>query len=317
MLGMTVEKHSAFTPTFPYFRHKNYPMRLSVITVFALALWSCQPEENQRHRQIEKLESQLEQSADEPKADELVNAYLSYVDTHPSDTAWNNRYLYRAAGIKYRQRDFGSAINYINRALENYFSDANTPRHAILLAAIYRDELRNPVLSNTVYQAAQRAFPNFEDDQLQLQRDLPPLEDRLDTLRRAVFPDATAGPNIQAANNYITATEIYGRLLPQAEATPQILFEGAEMARSMGLYRQAAGMYSKVAQQYSMTKPARLALFMQAFTLDNELKDYDSARVCYERFLEKYPNDDFADDAQVLLRNLGRSPEEMIQELEQ
>jgi TolA-binding protein len=39
--------------------------------------------------------------------------------------------------------------------------------------------------------------------------------------------------------------------------------------------------------------------------------------VAYEAFLKKYPNDDFADDAQFLLKNLGKSPEEIIKGFEQ
>ena len=53
-----------------------------------------------------------------------------------------------------------------------------------------------------------------------------------------------------------------------------------------------------------------------AFTLDNDLQRHEEAKELYESFLEKYPDDDFADDTQFLLQNLGKTDEEIIQSFE-
>jgi len=51
--------------------------------------------------------------------------------------------------------------------------------------------------------------------------------------------------------------------------------------------------------------PQELELRAKAFTYEAE------------EFLEKYPDSDFADDARISLQNLGKSPEELIKELEE
>ena len=53
---------------------------------------------------------------------------------------------------------------------------------------------------------------------------------------------------------------------------------------------------------------------MKAFTYDNEMGEKEKAKALYTEFLEKYPNDDFADDTKFLLENLFKSNEEIIQE---
>ena len=56
-----------------------------------------------------------------------------------------------------------------------------------------------------------------------------------------------------------------------------------------------------------------MALFMTGFVYENDLMDLKNAKASYESFLKRYPNDpDFADDAQMALKMLGKSPEEII-----
>lgn len=55
--------------------------------------------------------------------------------------------------------------------------------------------------------------------------------------------------------------------------------------------------------------------FLEAFTYDNELKEVDVARQLYEQFIDKFPKDELADDAKFLLKNLGKSDDEILQEL--
>ena len=53
-------------------------------------------------------------------------------------------------------------------------------------------------------------------------------------------------------------------------------------------------------------------MFLIAFTLDDGLKQFDEAKIAYEAFIGKYPNDPFADDAQFSLNNLGKDINELI-----
>ena len=55
---------------------------------------------------------------------------------------------------------------------------------------------------------------------------------------------------------------------------------------------------------------------MQGFSYAEDLADEEKAREFYEAFIAKYPNDDFVDDAQILLQTLGKTDEEIFQQLE-
>jgi hypothetical protein len=54
-------------------------------------------------------------------------------------------------------------------------------------------------------------------------------------------------------------------------------------------------------------------LFLKGFALENEFYRTEDARKTYESFLTKYPQDSLADDVKMLLQNLGKRPEEIIQ----
>lgn len=47
------------------------------------------------------------------------------------------------------------------------------------------------------------------------------------------------------------------------------------------------------------------------------MADYKNAEKYYKLFLEKYPNNDFTDDAEISLKNLGKTPEQLIEEFEE
>jgi tetratricopeptide (TPR) repeat protein len=54
-------------------------------------------------------------------------------------------------------------------------------------------------------------------------------------------------------------------------------------------------------------------LFLKGYVYENNLGRLDKAKAIYEEFLQKYPDNDFADDAEVSLKYLGKSPEELIE----
>jgi len=57
-------------------------------------------------------------------------------------------------------------------------------------------------------------------------------------------------------------------------------------------------------------------IFLIGFTYDSNEKNFDAAREYYEKFLEKYPEHPLAKDTKILIKNLGKSLEEIIREFE-
>lgn len=141
-------------------------------------------------------------------------------------------------------------------------------------------------------------------------------EQRLAALRSTTFNEATGVVNAEAVQEFIRLSERYAALLPDDPQTPEVLFQAGEVAGSVHQYEKTLALYKAITDKYPNYAKASQALFMRAFTLDSELKRIEEARPLYEEFLQKYPKDEFADDAQFLLNNLGKSEEEIIRDFQ-
>lgn len=73
---------------------------------------------------------------------------------------------------------------------------------------------------------------------------------------------------------------------------------------------------NRVIKFYPDHKDVPYALFLKAFVYEDQLNDEVNSKHFYEEFLEKYPDNEYADDARLSLQNLGKSPEELIKEFE-
>jgi outer membrane protein assembly factor BamD (BamD/ComL family) len=56
-------------------------------------------------------------------------------------------------------------------------------------------------------------------------------------------------------------------------------------------------------------------MFMQAYVYENSLQDYGKAKTVYTEFIRKYPESELVEDARISIRNLGKSPEEILESL--
>lgn len=139
--------------------------------------------------------------------------------------------------------------------------------------------------------------------------------DRMD----ALLQEAVADPrNIDAekAATYLAEAERYADVRTGDTSAVYYLFKAAEVATVQRQYAKAVELYGRIENEFSSHPRAPQALFMQAFTYDENLGQLETAREKYQQFIAKYPQHDFADDAQVMLDNLGKSDEEILRELE-
>lgn len=163
------------------------------------------------------------------------------------------------------------------------------------------------------YQHYISAFPEDKAQISTYQKNAQALLDtRLTALRKETFNETTGVLNEAAVKSFIELAEKYAALAPDSEKAPEWLYEAAELAGSMHDYDKALALFQTISEKFPNYPKASQVLFMRAFTLDSELKRYDDAKILYQEFLQKYPSDEFADDAQFLLENLGKSEEEII-----
>ncbi len=287
---------------------------LSLIIVFAAC--GSDAGDKQLVAEIETLEKEVETQTTGENTKSLMEKYLAYIESNPEDHNTNSNYLYRAAKLQYKMNRYQGAVNYLKQALKNHYEGENTANNALFLASIYNDRLRNPEGASAVYQCFVEAFPNNEKTAA-IKGDYPSwpaYDDRLKDLGERLMNDSTNRIDYSVANDFINTCELHALILPKNDKSAEYLHKAGETARSIRKFPMALSFYEWICERYPEHPKAAQALFLQGFTYDNDLKDLEKARALYTAFIEKYPNDDFADDTQFLLDNLGKDDEEIIQQ---
>ena len=136
--------------------------------------------------------------------------------------------------------------------------------------------------------------------------------------RFAAVSDPNTGIlNEKESRDFVKVATALAEKFPDDTLAAMPLYRAGEVVRALNDPQRAAQIYEQVHNNYPSYSKAPEALFMLAFTYDEDLKQYDKARETYEKFLELYPDNIFAESTPMLLENLGKSQEEMLEMLEQ
>lgn len=138
---------------------------------------------------------------------------------------------------------------------------------------------------------------------------------------KSLFDDAI---KLIDAKQYSEAALKFEELLdefPQSNLAPQSLFEMAKMYQGFVIKNlnneqsllKSVSLYRKIYDEYPDSKQAENSLFMAGFLLANELSNLEEAEKTYKLFIEKYSNSELAKSASIELENLGKSPEEILE----
>ena len=124
----------------------------------------------------------------------------------------------------------------------------------------------------------------------------------------------------------VEAVAAYEELIkeyPESKNTETALFELGKIFQSKAIktntddvnLKKAIMFYTQLAEKFPKSEKSPNSLFMTAFIYANELKMLDSAKIRYEEFLSKYPNNDLAVSAKYELENLGVPAEQILENL--
>ncbi len=119
-----------------------------------------------------------------------------------------------------------------------------------------------------------------------------------------------------AAKELVKKSQSFSEAHPQDKKTAAVLFKAADVARGIGEYGKAIQLWGKVWRNYPNFDKAPDAVFMQAFTYENNLNDIQNAKRYYLQFIEKFPENPLREQAIIALKNLGKSPEDLIKEFQ-
>ena len=137
------------------------------------------------------------------------------------------------------------------------------------------------------------------------------------SLESRLFAPTAAGFDKVKADSLLAAYESFKKHFPEDSLTLKFAFKAANLAMNMGDGAKAITLFDQFIEKYPDSPKAAVSMFFKGYIYENQIKNLDKAKEIYLQFIEKYPNGDFANDARMALKNLGKSPEQMIREFEE
>jgi outer membrane protein assembly factor BamD (BamD/ComL family) len=139
---------------------------------------------------------------------------------------------------------------------------------------------------------------------------------QITALENSLFSPDAVSFNKEKADSLLSLYDGFIKNNPKDSLAPGYLFKAANIVMNSGNGPRAIVLFDQYLKDYPDKPKASLCLFFKAFIYENVMQDIDKARETYLLFLEKYPSDDFTNDAEMALMNLGKTPDMLVREFE-
>jgi outer membrane protein assembly factor BamD (BamD/ComL family) len=136
------------------------------------------------------------------------------------------------------------------------------------------------------------------------------------SLEKRLFSPEAVSFSKPAADSLLVMYDAFLEAWPADSMAPAFVFRAANVAMNTGNGNKAIGYFNRYLQTWPDQPKAALCQFFKAFVYENVIHDIEQARENYLIFIEKYPENEFHNDAQLALMNLGKTPEQMVREFE-
>jgi TolA-binding protein len=141
-------------------------------------------------------------------------------------------------------------------------------------------------------------------------------QSKIESLEKALMNTKQGSVDTAKALELIEAYQSFAEDYPQDSLAGEYLFKMAEIQLHAVSPQEAIMTLDRVMKEYPSYRKIPECLFLKGFIYENNLHDLEKAKAAYQQFVTLYPQHYFADDARVLIQNLGKSPEELIREFE-
>lgn len=288
-------------------------MRILIFLFITASIFACKGPNSPEEKAVEAQTRIYENNPTDSTAQALVQALSKYVEVHGLKDSTSARYIIKAARVSSDHNQWSQALGFYKTYMIHYPARADQADHLVSVIAII-DTLNKPELSQVLYKSFTERFPDDERAAAFLNRVEKKnitVDSMLKEIGLKMFNDSIYRLDENMARLYVDACEAAVMANPNLPDAPEYLHRAAETARTLRDIPKAITLYDWIIEQYPNHQRGATSLFLKAFTFDNDLKDFDNARIYYEEFLKKHPNNEFAESAEFLLENLGKSEAEL------
>ena len=128
-------------------------------------------------------------------------------------------------------------------------------------------------------------------------------------------PSATTF-NKEDANRLLSLYDNFIKEFPKDTLVPVYLFKAANLEMNGMNANGAIARFDELIRNYPSDPKAPASMFFKGYIYENNLKDLEKAKEAYLLFIETYPSHELVKDAKMSIKNLGKTPEQMIKEFE-
>ncbi len=113
-----------------------------------------------------------------------------------------------------------------------------------------------------------------------------------------------------------TAYVDFATKYPDDQQSAEFLFKAAQKGIYLDQPKESVEFLDRLVKDYPSSPMVEEAMFLSAYTLENNIQDYPAAKTRYEQFLVKYPKGELADDAKFSMEHMGESADELLEDKE-
>lgn len=318
-------------------------MRYYLLLSCLLFLAACQSERQQKQEIIKGMEQAAQQNTSDKVLRPLIANYLDYANAYKEDDK-TPLYLYRAAILYYRAKNYGESSVHLERILREHENAAILEDAHLLLAAIHAGPTGQRSRADELYRAYLERYPQgkgvadadyyFLPEHQKLQDYIDQHIKTINSLPRGQEP--TDEQLIQLTFAYAN----FVKAKPNAPLAPSYALEGARLAIQLEEHLVAVQLLEEIYHQYPEFDRYPDALLMLAVEYDTNLSLYikkeknltspltqhvtiedlktidpiQKGKALYEEILRRFPDHVVADSARAGLKNLGKETEEVVEE---
>ncbi|HYV92241.1 MAG TPA: tetratricopeptide repeat protein [Chitinophagales bacterium] len=143
--------------------------------------------------------------------------------------------------------------------------------------------------------------------------------DAMKALKKADTSITSNHPDTLAIEQARKAVQSFIQRFPDDTLSPAYLFELALLYEKQRQYDSTIKTLDRIYSFYPHSKQASKAVFLEGFLYANVLNQLDKAKETYQFYLDHYANLDskMTNDVKMELQNLGKSPEEILKEIQE
>ncbi len=292
-------------------------MKGSLITIFVsiLLFSACQKAVPANSEVLDLMAKELDLQPGKIKANAYLDTLTAFVSRDELNPLEKKKYLTSAVAVAQKFEEFARIPSFLLPLMRENIADEERMSLLPSLSLSLR-RMNKSHAANAVDLAMMKQGKPASEELKESGVDSLTIEQYMQRMFDAILVDVDeTGVNRNASMRYVDASEAIALAVPDDKKVPEYLYKSAEIARSIRTLPKAMSLYDWIIDQYPNYVDIPKVLFIKAYLIEYEYGDIEEARKLYEAFLKKYPSHEFAKSAEFLLKNLGKSEEEILKEI--